>query len=177
MSVLKNRFLFATIFEFFLLMYSFPHILYYSKLFLNPPVCITFPQFFQTFILLLSIFILLLPTFTTFYHLPATFAIFDQHFTNPLPIFMLLILLLKIVVNKIYKLITHVINTTALFKVILSGNLSSILIKILVSSNFSMPTILLILSNTLVRVAWWLATCARKPKVPGSIPAASYVQR
>ena len=27
------------------------------------------------------------------------------------------------------------------------------------------------------RVAWWLATCARKPKVPGSSPAASYVQR
>ena len=25
--------------------------------------------------------------------------------------------------------------------------------------------------------AWWLATCARKPKVPGSSPAASYVQR
>ena len=24
------------------------------------------------------------------------------------------------------------------------------------------------------RVAWWLATCARKPKVPGSSPAASY---
>ena len=27
------------------------------------------------------------------------------------------------------------------------------------------------------RVAWWLATCARKPKVHGSSPAASYVQR
>ena len=27
------------------------------------------------------------------------------------------------------------------------------------------------------RVAWWLATCPRKPKVPGSSPAASYVQR
>ena len=27
------------------------------------------------------------------------------------------------------------------------------------------------------RVAWWLATCARKPKVPGSSPATSYVQR
>ena len=27
------------------------------------------------------------------------------------------------------------------------------------------------------RVAWWLATCARKPKVPGSSPAASYAQR
>ena len=27
------------------------------------------------------------------------------------------------------------------------------------------------------RVAWWLATCARKPKVPVSNPAASYVQR
>ena len=27
------------------------------------------------------------------------------------------------------------------------------------------------------RVAWWLETCARKPKVPGSSPAASYVQR
>ena len=27
------------------------------------------------------------------------------------------------------------------------------------------------------RVAWWLATCARKPNVPGSSPAASYVQR
>ena len=26
-------------------------------------------------------------------------------------------------------------------------------------------------------VAWWLATCPRKPKVPGSSPAASYVQR
>ena len=24
---------------------------------------------------------------------------------------------------------------------------------------------------------WWLATCARKPKVSGSSPAASYVQR
>ena len=24
---------------------------------------------------------------------------------------------------------------------------------------------------------WWLATCAPKPKVPGSSPAASYVQR
>ena len=28
-----------------------------------------------------------------------------------------------------------------------------------------------------LRVAWWLATCARKAKVPGSSPAASYVQR
>ena len=27
------------------------------------------------------------------------------------------------------------------------------------------------------RVAWWLATCSRKPKVAGSSPAASYVQR
>ena len=27
------------------------------------------------------------------------------------------------------------------------------------------------------RVAWWLATCAWKPKVPGSSLAASYVQR
>ena len=27
------------------------------------------------------------------------------------------------------------------------------------------------------RVAWWLATCARKPKVSGSSPAVSYVQR
>ena len=27
------------------------------------------------------------------------------------------------------------------------------------------------------RVAWWLATCARNPKVPGSSPTASYVQR
>ena len=27
------------------------------------------------------------------------------------------------------------------------------------------------------RVAQWLPTCARKPKVPGSSPAASYVQR
>ena len=27
------------------------------------------------------------------------------------------------------------------------------------------------------RVAWWLATCARKPKVLGSSSAASYVQR
>ena len=27
------------------------------------------------------------------------------------------------------------------------------------------------------RVAWWLATCARKPKIPSSSPAASYVQR
>ena len=27
------------------------------------------------------------------------------------------------------------------------------------------------------RVAWWLATCAWKPKVPGSSPAASYAQR
>ena len=27
------------------------------------------------------------------------------------------------------------------------------------------------------RVAQWLATCARKPKVPGLSPAASYVQR
>ena len=27
------------------------------------------------------------------------------------------------------------------------------------------------------RVAWWLATCARKSKVPRSSPAASYVQR
>ena len=26
------------------------------------------------------------------------------------------------------------------------------------------------------RVAEWLATCARKPKVPGSSPAASYAQ-
>ena len=26
-------------------------------------------------------------------------------------------------------------------------------------------------------VDWWLATCTRKPKVPGSSPAASYVQR
>ena len=30
---------------------------------------------------------------------------------------------------------------------------------------------------SLGRVAWWLATCARKPKVPGSSPAATYVQR
>ena len=27
------------------------------------------------------------------------------------------------------------------------------------------------------RVAWWLVTCTRKPKVPGSSPAVSYVQR
>ena len=27
------------------------------------------------------------------------------------------------------------------------------------------------------RVAWWLGTCAQKPKVPGLSPAASYVQR
>ena len=27
------------------------------------------------------------------------------------------------------------------------------------------------------RVAWWLAICARKPKAPGSSPAASYPQR
>ena len=27
------------------------------------------------------------------------------------------------------------------------------------------------------KVAWWLATCARKPKVPGSSAAAIYVQR
>ena len=27
------------------------------------------------------------------------------------------------------------------------------------------------------RITWWLATCARKPKVPGSSPAASYMQR
>ena len=27
------------------------------------------------------------------------------------------------------------------------------------------------------RVAQWLATCTRKPKAPGSSPAASYVQR
>ena len=32
-------------------------------------------------------------------------------------------------------------------------------------------------SNPEGRVALWLATCARKPKVPGSSPAASYVQR
>ena len=32
-------------------------------------------------------------------------------------------------------------------------------------------------NSFLGRVAWWLATCARKPKVPGSRPAASYVQR
>ena len=31
--------------------------------------------------------------------------------------------------------------------------------------------------ENLGRVAWRLATCARKPKVPGSNPAASYVQR
>ena len=31
--------------------------------------------------------------------------------------------------------------------------------------------------NVLGRVAWRLATCARKPKVPGSSPAASCVQR
>ena len=29
----------------------------------------------------------------------------------------------------------------------------------------------------IVCVAQWLATCARKPKVPGSSPAASYAQR
>ena len=28
-----------------------------------------------------------------------------------------------------------------------------------------------------VQIAQWLTTCARKPKVPGSSPAASYVQR
>ena len=33
------------------------------------------------------------------------------------------------------------------------------------------------LPHELGRVAWWLATCARKPKVPGSSPAASYAQR
>ena len=33
------------------------------------------------------------------------------------------------------------------------------------------------LRSVVGRVAWWLATCARKPKVPGSSPAASYVQR
>ena len=27
------------------------------------------------------------------------------------------------------------------------------------------------------RVAWWLVTYARKPKVPGSSPAAIYAQR
>ena len=32
-------------------------------------------------------------------------------------------------------------------------------------------------SKSLWHVAYWLATCARKPKVPGSSPAASYVQR
>ena len=31
--------------------------------------------------------------------------------------------------------------------------------------------------SELGRVAWCLADCARKPKVPGSSPAASYVQR
>ena len=30
--------------------------------------------------------------------------------------------------------------------------------------------------ENLERVVWWLATCARKPKVPGSNPTASYVQ-
>ena len=35
----------------------------------------------------------------------------------------------------------------------------------------------LFISNYRGRVAWWLATCARKPKVPGSSPAASYAQR
>ena len=29
----------------------------------------------------------------------------------------------------------------------------------------------------LQRLAWWLASCARKPEVPGSSPAARYVQR
>ena len=33
------------------------------------------------------------------------------------------------------------------------------------------------LRSVVGRVAWWLATCARKPKVSGSSPAASYVQR
>ena len=33
------------------------------------------------------------------------------------------------------------------------------------------------LGKTKILVAWWLATCARKTKVPGSSPAASYVQR
>ena len=39
------------------------------------------------------------------------------------------------------------------------------------------PTGYIRFSLGLGRVAWWLATCARKPKVPGSSPAASYVQR
>ena len=32
-------------------------------------------------------------------------------------------------------------------------------------------------SRSVGRVVWWLATCARKSKVPGSGPAASYVQK
>ena len=36
---------------------------------------------------------------------------------------------------------------------------------------------LFLIENIIGRVAWWLATCARKPKVRGSSPAASYAQR
>ena len=36
---------------------------------------------------------------------------------------------------------------------------------------------LFVLFKILGRVAWWLATCAWKPRVPGSSPAASYAQR
>ena len=53
--------------------------------------------------------------------------------------------------NLLPSLTTNVINITAFFKVISSGDLSSISIKILVLSNFSMPIIFLILSNTISR--------------------------
>ena len=40
-----------------------------------------------------------------------------------------------------------------------------------------LPTLPDYLPTFLGRIAWWLVTCAWKPKVPGSSPAASYVQR
>ena len=42
---------------------------------------------------------------------------------------------------------------------------------------FALHLIHLISHNAFGRVPQWLATCVRKPKVPGSSPAASYVMR
>ena len=51
-----------------------------------------------------------------------------------------------------------------------SRNVNSVVIQHLLTLTFTNI-------NTVGRVALWLTTSARKPKVSGSSPAASYVQR
>lgn len=110
-----------------------------------PPTFITAHQFLLPFILLLLTFYQLLTNFyyllyyfyqlfTSFYKflLPSTnfhqdFSTFYQHFTNFPTISMLLMHLLKIFASKICQvLISQVINISVFFKVVPSGNLSSV---------------------------------------------------